>query len=1012
MRVERWGRIKEIFHGALPLSKGERTSYLDSECGDDKDLRSEVESLLDSEGDEDAFLDKPALETAARLVAEDAAASVVGSDLGNYKVLELIGAGGMGEVYLARDKRLGRKVALKLLPDYFTKDAERLRRFKREARAASALNHPNILTVYEIGEEKGTNFIATEFIDGITLREHIRSGELARDGAIEIALQTASALNAAHQAGIVHRDIKPENIMLRKDGYVKVLDFGLAKLIEELDRGASSASDVSTQALVQTAAGVVMGTALYMSPEQARGTEVDARSDVWSLGCVVYEMLAGRPPFEGETPSHVIVSILDKEPAPLAARARVEVPNQLETIVQRALTKERDKRYQTVEEMSSALRALKQQLDIEAALKASQEPPREASASDASSAATVIVDTADERRSPTAEADARKTILRDGQTISEGKPQSYKRTAVIAALGLVVLVAVGFGIYRFTRPAQGPAASLAFAKTKLSKLTTNGKAGQAAISGDGQFVVHVSGDRGKQTILLKHVATGSDKEIVPVTGDDYLTPGFSHNGSYIYYRRDEKSRTVLYRVPVLGGVAPVKVAEEVDSAITLSPDDKRVAFVRGYPDIGESALMIAGADGAGEEKLLVKKGAVFFPYGAGSLTFGPAWSPDGEMIAFSTRGTSQGVMTNNLKAVRVSDKSEKDLTTQLWTGIGQITWLHNGSGLILNAAEDSSGAFQQIWHVAYPSGEARKVTNDLSNYFGVSLTQDSSTLVTMQGERLSNIWVLPEADTRRAVKISSGKTDGDDGVSWTRDGKIVYTSSTTGDQDLWVMNSDGTGVKQLTRNARRSSGAIVSPDGRFIVFASTRSGERHIWRIDVDGSNPLQLTAGKNEQFPTCTPDSKWVVYMSTDSGPSLLWRVPIDGGAPTQLTDYLSFRPSVSPDGKLTAIVFLDEQSQPKRYLGAIISIEGGKPIKTFELPQTRGRFGWTPDSRAVIYINTQGGVSNLISQPIDGGKPTQLTDFTSDQIFWFDYSPDHHQLAVARGSQPSDVVIINDVK
>jgi Tol biopolymer transport system component len=226
------------------------------------------------------------------------------------------------------------------------------------------------------------------------------------------------------------------------------------------------------------------------------------------------------------------------------------------------------------------------------------------------------------------------------------------------------------------------------------------------------------------------------------------------------------------------------------------------------------------------------------------------------------------------------------------------------------------------------------------------------------------------------------------------------------------MNSDGTGVKQLTRNARRSSGAIVSPDGRFIVFASTRSGERHIWRIDVDGSNPLQLTAGKNEQFPTCTPDSKWVVYMSTDSGPSLLWRVPIDGGAPTQLTDYLSFRPSVSPDGKLTAIVFLDEQSQPKRYLGAIISIEGGKPIKTFELPQTRGRFGWTPDSRAVIYINTQGGVSNLMSQPIDGGKPTQLTDFTSDQIFWFDYSPDHHQLAVARGSQPSDVVIINDVK
>nr|MDQ3817686.1 serine/threonine protein kinase [Acidobacteriota bacterium] len=350
MRADDWERVKEIFHAARNLSRGERASYLDGACGDDARLRSEVESLLASGETDDSFLETPALEAIAGSISQDKASALIGQTLSHYKVIELIGAGGMGEVYLARDKRLGRKVALKLLPDYFTNDEERLRRFQREARTASALNHPNILTVYEIGKVGASHFIAAEFIDGVTLRERIRGGQLTTAEALDIALQTAGALAAAHEAGIVHRDIKPENIMVRKDGYVKVLDFGLAKLAENRNEQ-ERLSEVSTQALVQTAAGVVMGTALYMSPEQARGLETDERTDIWSLGCVLYEMVAGRPPFEGETPSHVVVSILDKEPPPLSTRARASIPAGLEAIVSRALEKKREDRYPKIDEM-------------------------------------------------------------------------------------------------------------------------------------------------------------------------------------------------------------------------------------------------------------------------------------------------------------------------------------------------------------------------------------------------------------------------------------------------------------------------------------------------------------------------------------------------------------------------------------------------------------------------------------------------------------------------------------
>src|SRR5262245_27624556 len=332
MESERWRQIESLYYAALERDATERAAFLTEACADDEELLRELESLLAVHEQAEGFMAAPALEVAARVIAEDQGQTMTGQMIGHYQVLSLLGPGGMGEVYLAEDTRLGRKVALKLLPQIFTQDRERVLRFKQEARAASALNHPNILTIYEIGEFEGGHFIVTEFIDGQTLRE-LMNAQIKLRAALDVAAQVASALSTAHEAGIVHRDIKPENIMARRDGYIKVLDFGLAKLTEQFSPGQTAVadSDASTKGLVHTDPGKLMGTARYMSPEQIRGLEADGRSDVFSLGVMLYEMVTGRAPFDGTTPSEVMFAILNQEPSPLRRYTR-NAPAELERI--------------------------------------------------------------------------------------------------------------------------------------------------------------------------------------------------------------------------------------------------------------------------------------------------------------------------------------------------------------------------------------------------------------------------------------------------------------------------------------------------------------------------------------------------------------------------------------------------------------------------------------------------------------------------------------------------------
>jgi serine/threonine protein kinase/Tfp pilus assembly protein PilF len=362
MTPERWHRIKELFESALERPPEERYAFLDRACDGDEFLRKEVESLITSHEQTGSFIDSPAYELGAELLTEDQAGKLVGQRIAHYEILALLGSGGMGEVYLAHDTRLGRKIALKLLPTHFTTDKDRLRRFEQEAHAASTLSHPNVCVIHEVGEtEDDRHYIAMEYVEGVTLRQHMTDARLKLIEALDVAVQVASGLAAAHEVGVTHRDIKPENIMLRRDGYVKVLDFGLAKLTEQ------PTIDVSTAvgARVKTDTGVVMGTSSYMSPEQARGLAVDARTDIWSLGVVIYEMVTGEAPFKGETTSDVIVSILDREPQPIE-HCRPAIPTELQDIVSKTLSKSREERYQTIEELAGKLKSLKQELEYAA----------------------------------------------------------------------------------------------------------------------------------------------------------------------------------------------------------------------------------------------------------------------------------------------------------------------------------------------------------------------------------------------------------------------------------------------------------------------------------------------------------------------------------------------------------------------------------------------------------------------------------------------------------------------
>jgi eukaryotic-like serine/threonine-protein kinase len=924
-----------------------------------------------------------------------------GAKLGRYEIRSKLGAGGMGEVYLAEDTELRRKVALKVSPADVVTNNDRMRRFKQEATAAAALNHPNIAHIYEIGESGGTRFIAMEFVDGLTLREliHGRQTDLAK--LLRHLQHVADGLAKAHSAGIVHRDLKPDNIMVTREGHVKILDFGLAKLIEP-----QQASPV-TEGLSQLATavmpphstpGAVVGTVGYMSPEQAQGklNEIDHRSDIFSFGCILYEAITHHKPFAGKDPIESLNKIIREQPPPIT-NFTPDVPYDLQRVVRRCLAKDPEERYQTIKDVSIELKDVRRELQAGAGIDttvplssaASSQPISDSDPSNAAAASTSL---------PSA---APATQVSSAEYIISGLRQHRVAAGIVGGVLVLVTAAIGVGLYKFS---TGGKKSASLPMLKFQPLTTSGRASDAAISPNGEFVAHVKSDSGEQSLWLRVVATTSDAQIVPPSTQTYDGITFSKDGKLIYYVQgvNNSGYRTVYQVGLLGG-APRKVIENVSSPISLSPDGTRLAFIRGNEPSGETALVVANADGTGEREVAVRKAPDVFRPG------GPSWSPDAKLIASAVITRDSTSPASTVIAVEVESGAERQITSKKWfPGTGQVAWLADGSGLLFLGRDPETPSLQ-IWHISYPGGEVRKVTNDLNNYRRLSLTADSSAMVTVRTEGASTIWVAPQGDASRARQTSSGRHDGQNGLSWMPDGKIVYTSQS----DIWSMGQDGKDQKQLT--AQASLHPSATRDGRYIIFMSTRTGARSVWRMDTDGGNLKQLTGGPGDRFPQSSPDGRWVVFESTRSGSLRAWKVSIDGGDPVPLTDKFASNPTVSPDGNLVACFYREDQPNALMQI-AIIPLAGGDPVKVLNLPRqsftSDAGLRWTPDGRALTYIDTINGVSNIWSLPIDGSASKQLTDFKADQIFWFDFSRDGKQLALSRGTQTSDVILIRDFK
>lgn len=910
-----------------------------------------------------------------------------GTSIARYKIVSFIGSGAMGDVYRAHDRALSRDIALKVLPPDLTGDRERVRRFAHEARAASALSHPHIVGIHEVGHAKpvinvhpigeraprraDVHYIAMEFIEGETLRGALQSGLPLRRG-VELLAQVADGLGKAHGAGIIHRDLKPDNILVSQDGYAKIVDFGLAKLTDT-SWNPIGADSPTLRAL--TAHGELLGTPGYMAPEQIVGKPLDARADIFAFGCILYETISHARPFEAESFVDTLYKILHEDPLPLAQIAP-GAPPELQRIVERCLAKDREGRYQSIRDVGADLRQWH-----------GESGPRSAP-----------------------------VMLAAGPL----RPRINVRMALLFAL-LCLVPVLAFIFFRSS-------ARVAIEEKKVTRLTTEGNAAAAVISPDGRYVTYLSEDPNGWTLWLEQVATGRKIAIVPSSPAHFAGLSFSRDGEYVYFTRyDTGALGNLYRLPILGGT-PELLSKDVDSRATLAPDSSRYAFVRDDFNKGTSTIMVASADGSHERALAV--------FRMPDRVMQPSWSPDGASI----------VAIQSAKLVKVDAKSGAvtSIATKGFEGFRGIGWGDDSHVITAATTGEASGGFR-LWSVDVKSGDAVPLTSDLTDVLNPTVSETGS-IAALQVIRQSNVFEVGEKNAVRQLTTGVGASTGLTGVAWDGD-RVIYGSVADGKMDLYSRKDNE--IVRLTDDDAHELTPAVSADGSFIVYAASAGGTMTLWRVSPDGMSQTRLTSGPRDGAFAIAPDSKSIAYASFDAKANewVLWVMPSVGGARRRITSSVSVLEGIryTPDGK--TIVFTKYEDSALRLYrvpanggrvepvidgrtrdasispdGSMIAAHFGTPEKmqapAILVPVRGGEakkldldammYAWHPDGKALSYVREENGAGNLFLRPLDASASKQLTWFSDGVIPHYAWNRDGSRAVVVHVVDATDVVLI----